>query len=119
METVKRVELILENGESYDFDSSHCSVVLNEIVENVSNLGGRLFKTRVANKVNIVFNNVIDNDWLNSIVEQKNILEVILIDHPGSSEKYYVKWGETDIDENSLQSTYRNSNKQVVVMINN
>ena len=118
MENVTHVEIGLENGQAFIFEADKCSVVLNDIVENVSNLGGRLFKTKVANKVKLILNKELNiNDIFDDIAEQSNILEVALFNHLGHVEKYYVKWGEDDIDENSNQSHYISTNDSLVIQI--
>lgn len=117
MENVTHVEIGVENGQAFIFEADKCSVVLNDIVENVSNLGGRLFKTKVANIVNIVIDNKTYSVTAKEVASQNNILEVVLINHLGDTEKYYVKWGETDIDENSLQSSYVDKSGNMIITI--
>ena len=103
MKTVEMVELVLENGESYDFNVGDCMVELNDITNNIICLGGETFHNKTANDVKVCISSYRDEDGLfDNLIEQNNILQVSL-HNEHECEVYNVKWGEGDVDENSYQ----------------
>lgn len=106
MKTVEMVELVLENGESYEFNASNCSVEMNEIVEKKMVLSGDIFNRKTVNKLEIFISSLEgERVDFNEIVSGKNILQVFLHSE-FEYESYLVNWCDGDVDENSYQGAY-------------
>jgi len=118
MKIVEMVELVLENGESYEFNCKECSVKLEGVVDNVFNLDGELFTTKSATRTTIVIGSSQNKDGLfDDLIEQSNILQVSLSNEL-ESETYNVQWCDDDIDENLYQKSVLTVSGNLKIRIN-